>query len=139
MGKEAPVKVVLGFLEAIRSRDVVKLCAPATEDHVLVDALGNTVKGRESMRKAWTRRFPWFPDYRVSHQEIFSDRERVAASGSAEGSYAPEGHLAQGNHGKAPAAWGAMVQKGWVKEWAKEWRVYADNRAARKIMGSPNP
>ena len=135
MRNDEPIAVVLAFLEAINSRNVDRLCALMSEDHVCVDALGNKVQGRESMRKAWTGYFQWFPDYRVSHEEIFSDGKLVAAFGSAEGTYAPKGNLVKENRWNAPAAWKAVVEGGLVKEW----RVYADNQAARKIMGVSNP
>ncbi len=135
MRNDEPIAVVLAFLDAINSRNVDRLCALMSEDHVFLDALGNKVQGRESMRKAWTGYFQWFPDYRVSHEEIFSDGKLVAAFGSAEGTYAPKGNLVKENHWNAPAAWKAVVEGGLVKEW----RVYADNQAARKIMGVSNP
>jgi uncharacterized protein (TIGR02246 family) len=135
MRNDEPIAVVLAFLDAINSGDVDKLCALMTEDHLFVDALGNKVQGREAMRKAWTGYLHWFPDYRVSHEEILSDGNLVAAFGSAEGTYALKGKLTKSNHWSAPAAWKAVVQDGLVKEW----RVYADNQAARKIMNVPNP
>jgi uncharacterized protein (TIGR02246 family) len=135
MPNKEPIAVVLAFLDAINSRDVDKLCALMTEDHLFVDALGNKVQGREAMSKAWSGYFEWFPDYRVSHEEILSDGPLVAAFGSAEGTYAVKGKLLKSNHWVAPAAWKAVVQDGLVKEW----RVYADNQAARKLMSVPNP
>jgi len=135
MSGQEPIAVVLAFLEAINSGDANKVCALMTEDHLFVDALGNEVRGRESMRKAWTGYFHWFPDYRVSHEEILSQGEVVAAFGSAQGTYAKNGNIAKENHWNAPAAWKAVVRDGLVKEW----RVYVDNQAARKIMGWPNP
>jgi ketosteroid isomerase-like protein len=135
MSIKEPVAVVLAFLEAINSRDLDKLCALMSADHVFVDALGNTVQGRESMRKAWAGYFQWFPDYRVCHEEIFANGEVVAAFGTAEGTYSGKGTLTIEKHWSAPAAWRAIVRDQQVKEW----RVYADNQAARKIMGWPNP
>ncbi len=136
MSNSNAIAVVLAFLEAINARDVEKLCALMTDDHVFVDALGNKVQGRDSMRKAWIGYFRWFPDYRVSHEEIFSDGgEIVAAFGTAQGTYAPKGNVVKENHWNAPAAWRGVVRDGLIKEW----RVYADNQSARKIMGWPNP
>ena len=136
MNTQEPVAVVLAFLEAINSRDAGKLCALMTEDHLFVDALGNRVQGREAMRNAWKVYFTWFPDYRVSHEEILSQGSLVAVFGSAEGTYAKNSTpLTKENHWQAPAAWRAIVRDGLVAEW----RVYADNQAARKIMGWPNP
>jgi len=135
MSGDQSVTAVLAFLEAINSREVAKLCALMTEDHQFVDGLGNVIKGRESMRKGWTGYFQLFPDYRVSHVEILARGELVAVFGSAEGTYAPKGQLEKENYWTAPAAWMAIVKDGLIQEW----RVYADNQAARKIMGVQNP
>jgi uncharacterized protein (TIGR02246 family) len=132
---DGPTATVLAFMDAINSRDVDKLCALMTEDHRFVDGLGNAMKGRESMRKGWMGYFQLFPDYRVSHEEILSHGELVAVFGSAEGTYAPKGQAAKENHWSAPAAWMAIVKDKLIQEW----RVYADNQAARKIMGVANP
>jgi uncharacterized protein (TIGR02246 family) len=132
---DGPTATVLAFMDAINSGDVDKLCALMTEDHRFVDGLGNAMKGRESMRKGWMGYFQLFPDYRVSHEEILSHGELVAVFGSAEGTYAPKGQSAKENHWSAPAAWMAIVKDNLIQEW----RVYADNQAARKIMGVANP
>jgi uncharacterized protein (TIGR02246 family) len=132
---DGPTATVLAFMDAINSRDVDKLCGLMTEDHRFVDGLGNAMKGRESMRKGWMGYFQLFPDYRVSHEEILSHGELVAVFGGAEGTYAPKGQPAKENHWSAPAAWMAIVKDNLIQEW----RVYADNQAARKIMGVANP
>jgi len=93
------------------------------------------MKGREAMRKGWTGYYRMFPDYRVSHTEVISHGEVVAVFGSAEGTYAVEGKLPKQNHWSVPAAWRAVVRDGLIAEW----QVYADNQAARKIIGWPNP
>ncbi len=135
MGSTAPIDVVLAFMERINAADVSGLCALMTEDHVFVDGLGNRVQGRETMRKGWTGYLRMFPDYRVSHAEIFAQGNVVASFGTAEGTYAVEGKLAKENHWSVPAAWRAVVRDGLIAEW----QVYADNQAARKIMGMTNP
>lgn len=134
MSSKDPVAVVLAFLEAINSHDVDRLCGLMSDDHLFVDGLGNEVQGRESMRKGWTGYYQWFPDYRVSHEDIFSEGEVVAVFGTAQGTYAGKGSVPNQNHWSAPAAWKAIVRD----ELVKEWHVYADNQAARKIMGWPN-
>jgi ketosteroid isomerase-like protein len=135
MSSKNPVETVLAFLEAINSSNVDKLCALMSEDHVFVDGLGNRVEGKEAMRKGWTGYLKWFPDYRVSHDEIFANGEIVAAFGSAEGTYAKNGKLPKENHWRVPAAWKAVVRNGLLAEW----HVYADNQPVRKIMSMPNP
>jgi ketosteroid isomerase-like protein len=135
MSNREPVEVVLPFLDRINARDVDGLCVLMTDDYVFVDGLGDRMQGREAMRKGWTAYFAWFPDYRVSHTEIFSHGAIVAAFGSAERTYAVNGKLPKENHWSVPAAWKAIVRDGLIAEW----QVYADNQAARRIMGSPNP
>lgn len=135
MSDKRPVDVVLSFLEAINSANVDALCALMSEDHVFVDGLGNRMQGKETMRKGWKGYFQWFPDYRVSHEEIFSQGEVVAVFGSAEGTFVVNGKLPKENHWTVPAAWKGIVRDGLIAEW----HVYADNQAARKLMGMPNP
>jgi ketosteroid isomerase-like protein len=134
MGK-SPVDTVIAFLEQINAHNVDELCALMTEDHAFLDGLGNRTQGREAMRKGWAGYFRMFPDYRVSHRDIFSEGEVVAAFGSAEGTLAVKEDLLQENHWSAPAAWRAVVRNGLIAEW----QVYADNQSARKIMGVQNP
>ena len=87
------------------------------------------------MRKGWAEYFRLFPDYRVSHTDIFSQGDVVAAFGSAEGTLAVKGELPKENHSSAPAAWRAVVRDGLITEW----QVYADIQSARKIMAVQNP
>jgi len=122
-------------MERINARDVEGLCALMSEDHVFVDGLGNRMQGREAMRKGWAGYFHMFPDYRVSHEEIFSQGDVVAAFGAAEGTYSVGGKLPKENHWSVPAAWRAVVRNGLIAEW----QVYTDNQPARKILGAPNP
>jgi len=135
MSNPEPVAVVLAFLEAINAHDVEKLYSLMSDEHTFVDGLGNKMSGKESMRKAWAGYFQLFPDYRVSHEEIFAQGEIVAAFGSAEGTYAAKGELRAENHWRVPAAWKAVVRHGLLTEW----RVYTDNQPARKIMGQATP
>ena len=135
MSDNTSIDVVLSFLEAINAGNVDRLCALMSDDHVFVDGLGNRVNGKETMRKGWKGYFQLFPDYRVSHDEIFSLGEVVAVFGSAEGTLAVNGKLPKENHWTAPAAWKGVVRNGLIAEW----HVYADNQAARKLMGMANP
>jgi len=135
MSGKLPVDTVLAFLEQINVRNVDGLCALMTEDHVFADGLGNRVQGREAMRQGWAGYFRMFPDYRVSHTDVFSQGDVVAAFGSAEGTLAVKGELPAENHWSVPAAWRAVVRDGLIAEW----QVYADNQSARKIIGVQNP
>jgi ketosteroid isomerase-like protein len=130
-----PVPVVLEFMDRINAADVEGVCRLMTEDHVFIDGLGNRFAGRESMRAGWKMYFSWFPDYRVSHQEIFQEHASVAVFGVASGTYAVNGKLPTENHWQIPAAWRAVVRDGQIAEW----RVYCDNQPARKLMDEKNP
>ena len=118
-----PVDTVLHFLDCINRRDADKLAAWMTEDHVFVDSLGQTVRGREAMRKGWQGYFAFCPDYWVSHEEVFSNRNQVAVFGAAGGTIA-------GEKWRVTAAWLAVAENGLVKEW----RVYADNKPVYEIL-----
>ena len=131
----SPEETVGDFMDRINRHDADSLAELMTEDHVFVDGLGNRMQGREAMRKGWAGYFRMFPDYRVSHAEIFSQGDVVASFGTAEATYAVEGKLRKENHWSVPAAWRAVVRDGLIAEW----QVYADNQAVRKIMGWPNP
>jgi hypothetical protein len=85
------------------------------------------------MRQGWAGYVRMFPDYRVSHTDVFAGV--VAACGCAEGTLAVRGELPKENHWNAPAARRAVVRDGLIAEW----QVYADNQSARKIMGVQNP
>jgi ketosteroid isomerase-like protein len=135
MSGNLPVNIMLAFLEQINARNVDGLCASMTDDHVFLDGLGNRMQGGESMRKGWAGNFRLFPDYRVSHTDVFSQGDVVAACGSALGTLAVKGELPKENHWSASPAWRAVVRDGWIAEW----QVYADNQRARKTLGVQNP
>jgi ketosteroid isomerase-like protein len=129
MSGKLPVDTVLAFLEQINAGNADGLCALVTEDHLLVDGLGNRLQGRAAMRKGWAGYFRMFPDYRVSHADVFSHGDVVAAFGSAEGTLAVKGELPKEKHSSVPATWRAVVRDGLIAER----QVYADNQSARKI------
>jgi ketosteroid isomerase-like protein len=135
MSGKLPEDTVLAFLEQINAGNVDGLCALMTEDHLLVDGLGNRLQRREAMRNGWAGYFRMFPDYRVSHADVFSQGDVVAAFGSAEGTLAVKGELPKDKHSSVPATWRAVVRDDVVAEW----HVYADNQSAIKITGVQNP
>jgi len=124
------VETVLHFLEAINLRDADKLAELMTEDHVFIDSLGQSVKGRESMRLGWRGYYAFCPDYWVSHEEIFPNGNLVAVFGAAGGTIAAAGKLPQENKWRISAAWLAIVDRDLVKQW----RVYADNKPVYDIL-----
>jgi ketosteroid isomerase-like protein len=130
-----PVETVQHFLDAINQHDCKKLAELMTEDHVFIDSLGNTVRGREQMRVGWQGYFAFCPDYWVSHDEIFPNGHLVAVFGAAGGTVAKNGELPPENKWRVSAAWLAVVENGLVKEW----RVYADNKPVYEIMAKSKP
>jgi|SRR5580700_5149021 uncharacterized protein (TIGR02246 family) len=126
----SPIETVLNFLDRVNQRDADKLAELMTEDHVFIDSLGQSVRGREKMRAGWRSYYAFCPDYSVSHEEIFQSGDVVAVFGSAGGTIAAQGKLPPENKWRTPAAWLAVVEKGMLKEW----RVYADNKPVYDIM-----
>jgi len=127
------VETVLDFMGRINERDADKLAEAMTEDHVFIDSLGQSVRGREQMRAAWRGYFGLCPDYRVAHAEILQAANMVAVFGTAGGTIAAAGALPAENQWRTPAAWLAIVENGLVKEW----RVYADNKPVYDILARP--
>ncbi len=125
-----PVEVVLQFLERINQHNADKLAELMTEDHVFIDSLGQSVRGREKMRTGWQSYFAFCPDYWVTHEEIFQHGILVAAFGAAGGTIAANGKLPAENKWRAASAWLATVDAQLVREW----RVYADNKPVYDIL-----
>jgi SnoaL-like domain len=110
-----------------------------TEDHLFVDSLGATVRGREAMRGAWNGYFRLFPDYQIAIELQLARGAVVLACGSARGTYgalppavrAPQ-EVQRASSWSAPAAWRAVVRDGRVAEW----QVYCDNEPARRVLAA---
>jgi ketosteroid isomerase-like protein len=130
-----PIEAVLHFLERINQRDVDKLAELMTEDHVFIDSLGQSVRGRDKMRSGWRGYYALCPDYWVTHEEIFATGNLVAVFGAAGGTIAKNGKLPPENKWRTPAAWLAVVEDGLLKEW----RVYADNKPVYDILAKSKP
>ena len=128
-----PIEIVLAFMDRINQRDPDRLSELMTEDHVFIDSLGQTMRGRATMRKGWRDYYAFCPDYWVSHEDIFQNGNIVAAFGNAGGTISMNRQLPPGNKWQTPAAWRAVVENGLVKEW----RVYADNKPVYDILAKP--
>lgn len=116
-----PVEIALAFVRKINEHDLEGLADLMSEEHVFVDTLGARVEGRQKMRQAWIGYFRLFPDYYISCAEVFQEGAVIALFGTA------------GATGwEIPAAWKAVIRDGRVAEW----RVYADNEPARRILAA---
>jgi ketosteroid isomerase-like protein len=129
------IETVLDFLDRINKRDADKLAELMTEDHVFIDSLGNTMRGRETMRAGWRGYYSFCPDYWVTHEEILGNRNIVAVFGAAGGTIAANGKLPPENKWRTSAAWLAVLENGLVKQW----QVYADNKPVYEIMTKSKP
>ena len=124
------IEVVLQFLDRINQHDADKLPELMTQEHVFIDSLGQSVRGREKMRSGWKSYFAFCPDYWVSQEEIFQHGNLVAVFGAAGGTIAVNGKLPADNKWRATSAWLATVEGQQVREW----RVYADNQPVFDIL-----
>jgi ketosteroid isomerase-like protein len=96
MENKQPIEIVLSFLEKINAHDVEGICSLMTSDHIFIDGLGNRFSGIENLRKGWASYFHWFPDYAISHEDVLGSGLIVLLTGSARGTYAVGGNLANG-------------------------------------------
>src|SRR6266567_9302353 len=117
------ISTVLAFVAAINAHDVEALVALMTDDHIFIDAFGESWQGRDTMRRAWKGYLAWFPDYKITVEETFVNHDTVVMLGKAAGTFAVDGQLPAENHWELPAAWKAVVRDGQVSHW----QVYADN------------
>ncbi len=132
----APLDIVRRFVERINAHDVHGLAGMMTQDHQFVDSLGESLTGREEMRRAWIGYFYMFPDFTISVEDAIERGEEVFLFGTARGTYAPGIPPAQERSWKMPAAWKAITRNNLVSSW----RIYADNEPVRQIIaaaGSP--
>ena len=135
-------EIVRDFIDAINQQNVEGVARLLTEDHVFIDSLGSTVRGREAMKRAWNQYFRIVPDYRVVVHQLIESGDVVAVFGIAEGTSEVDGQILEMNHWHVPAAWRAIVRD----ERIAKWQVYADNqpvrligRAAEAPQGSQDP
>lgn len=124
-----PKTVVLAFVKMINAHDVDGLVGLMTQDHVFVDSLGRSFKGREAMKGGWMEYFGLFSQYRITVTDVFEKLGTIVLLGTATGIYVDRKSATQ-TRWKVPAAWKAVV----VKEKISEWRVFADNFQTMKLV-----
>jgi ketosteroid isomerase-like protein len=123
-------QVLYDFAAAINLHDMEKIGSLMTDDHVFIDAHGNSIKGKDKMITGWASYFGWFPDYRIEITESFENGDTLAAFGFAEGTL--KGLKTGSNEycWRLPAAWKAVVSNGKIKLW----QVYADTKIPFDII-----
>lgn len=127
---DSAAAVAHAFAEAISRRNLGELLALMTDDHAMIDSLGNRLAGRDRLKAGWEGYFRMVPDYAITVEETFSQGPVVLLFGTAHGTYAVGGALLTENRWTTPAAWRVLVRDGRVAEW----RVYADNEPIRQII-----
>ena len=126
----ASAEVAAAFVQAISSRNVDAICRRMTDDHLFVDSGGTQCRGREAMRAAWLGYFSMVPDYRIDVEEIVARGQIVLLTGTASGTFSPDGSLNPADRWSTPGAWRAAVHD----EHIAVWQVFADNEPIRQIM-----
>lgn len=121
------LSVVHAFIHAINTHEPTRLFHLMTEDHLFVDSGGDSIRGREEMRKAWVAYFYLVPDYLIDASEMLEKDATVAVFGIARGTAGKQREAWQ-----MPAAWKAVVRGGRIAEW----HVYADNEPVRRILAA---
>jgi ketosteroid isomerase-like protein len=124
------LQVVEQYVDQINAHSIEDIVRLMTGDHLFVDSLGQAIRGREAMRRAWLTYFEWMPDYRIDVEQKFERDSIVGLFGRASGTCAVGGELREENRWAIPAAWRAVVRDGLVAEW----QVYADNKPVYEIM-----
>lgn len=125
-----PVKqTALDFVEAINAHDSVKITALMTDDHIFIDAYGNS-ESKEAMKQGWPGYFSWFPDYLIEVDEVYAAGNTVVLLGYAGGTFHGEALADNKNSWRLPAAWRVVVDEGLVKVW----QVYADSKIPYEII-----
>jgi hypothetical protein len=120
--------IVTQFADAINKHDAESLASLMTDDHTFIDAQGNVIQGKDTMKKGWLGYFGWFPDYKIEITEIFESGNKIGLFGFAGGTY--KGINTETNYCRMPAAWKAEVEKNKVKLW----QVYADTKIPLDII-----
>jgi hypothetical protein len=100
-----------------------------TQDHLVVDAMGNRVQGAQSMHAGWRGYFAMCPDYWIQIRNSFSERDTVLATGEAGGTIDDVSW-------RTPAAWEGVIGGGAVAESGESSRT--TSRSMKSWRGVPN-
>lgn len=123
-------QVALDFVEAINAHDADRIVSLMTDNHVFIDAYGNS-ESKEAMTQGWPGYFSWFPDYLIEIDDVFESGDTVVLLGYASGTYNGISTPDNKNYWRIPAAWRVIVENNLVKVW----QVYADSKIPFDIIG----
>lgn len=119
MNSVDPKRTALQFNEYINQQDLNGLTGLMTEAHTFIDRKGDTVKGRDAMRKGWADFFKAFPEYRNTFEKVESQGNVVVMYG-----YAMWNRNADPDY----AIWTATVEDNLISEW----RIHENSDENRK-------
>ena len=97
------MKPITDFAAAINSHDLEKIAAMMSDDHTFIDAHGNEMAGKETMKAGWASYFGLFPDYYIEIEQILGEGDLAAAYGYAGAGTGEEAW-------KIPAAWRVITK-----------------------------
>src|SRR5512146_3528007 len=80
-----PIEVAGAMVQALNRHAVPELAGLLTEDHELIDALDNAVRGREAVAAAWEMYFGIVADYHLEVESVFARDSTAALFGRARG------------------------------------------------------
>jgi len=112
----APLDIALAFVAAINNADLTKIRSLMTPDHAFTDAQSHTFAGAETMLSGWQHYFHTYPNYRITITQTFSDGNKVALFGKAEGGWRV-GETVLPQTWSVPAAWLAEIINNKVRHW----------------------
>lgn len=138
MDKTDLERVALAFVERINLGDVGRLLELMTEDHEFVDMAGDSFRGRDLMREAWTDYFRLFPDYTIQVEASMVNNSAVVLVGRSDGTLSAYGRQSLQPHDESlaerlqvRAIWTARVRDGRVSQW----RICPDTATVRLCLG----
>ena len=120
-------EVVHKLIEAINQHHLEGILNCLSNDHILRDSRGDTVKGAETLHSAWGAYLHIFPDYHIDVEEKASNENTILLTGWASGSVKIDNKKV---NWRIPAAWKVRVENGKVSEW----QVFADNSVVQTLL-----
>jgi ketosteroid isomerase-like protein len=121
--------VVRRFIEHINDHDVADIIAMCTNEHRFIDSLGQVLKGREQLRRAWSGYLELFSDYRIEVETLLAAGDSVLVAGWASATATlPNAKVPW----RIPAAWRAGVEG----DLLNLWQVYADNKPVYELIAN---
>lgn len=115
MANDPTENIVRDFIRLFNERRVDDFSDLLTDDHLFVDALGKTIRGKRSTKEAWNKYFHMVPAYRIEIDEIERSEDRIDIRGRASG--AGRGENPPATPWEMDASWSAVVRDGKIAEW----------------------